>query len=323
VGVNLAPLGPDVAGTDVMATYTLIGDASGATIIDNGGNQIGTGGAPVDPLLGPLEDNGGPTLTHALLPGSPAIDAGDPSAMPGVGDTPQYDQRGLPVTRVYGVRIDIGAYESQAPACDFDADDDCDTDDIDMLIPEITSEANNPAFDLTGDDLVNLEDRDEWLAQAGALNLVSGNPFLVGDSNLDGIVDGLDFTAWNVNKFTFTNSWTGADWNADGFVDGLDFNEWNANKFIFVGLAPPAPPDGVFRARASQTTGSVESEHGLVHGMLHSAVIPVAVEGLPVNTLDRSLHKAIAPLAPSQLVGDTWHAKVDELMAQLGEYGWD
>ena len=31
-----------------------------------------------DPMLGPLQDNGGPTLTHALLTGSPAIDAGDP-----------------------------------------------------------------------------------------------------------------------------------------------------------------------------------------------------------------------------------------------------
>jgi hypothetical protein len=37
----------------------------------------GTVESPLDPLLGPLADNGGPTLTHALLPGSPAIDGGD------------------------------------------------------------------------------------------------------------------------------------------------------------------------------------------------------------------------------------------------------
>ena len=39
---------------------------------------------PIDPMLGPLADNGGPTLTHALLAGSPAIDAGDPAAVAGV-----------------------------------------------------------------------------------------------------------------------------------------------------------------------------------------------------------------------------------------------
>jgi len=49
------------------------------------GDQINT-----DPMLGPLQDNGGPTFTHALLPGSPAIDAGDPSFTP----PPDFDQRG-------------------------------------------------------------------------------------------------------------------------------------------------------------------------------------------------------------------------------------
>jgi hypothetical protein len=58
----------------------------------------------VDPLLGPLQDNGGPTWTHALLQGSPAIDAGDP-----VG-APSEDQRGVP--RPQGRSVDIGAFES-------------------------------------------------------------------------------------------------------------------------------------------------------------------------------------------------------------------
>ena len=53
-----------------------------------------------DPLLAPLADNGGPTPTHALLPGSSALDAGDPSAMAGVGDVPLFDQRGMPYARV-------------------------------------------------------------------------------------------------------------------------------------------------------------------------------------------------------------------------------
>jgi hypothetical protein len=56
-----------------------------------------------DPLLGPLQDNGGPTFTHALLLGSPAIDAGDNAGAPAT------DQRGI--TRPQGPSVDIGAYE--------------------------------------------------------------------------------------------------------------------------------------------------------------------------------------------------------------------
>ncbi len=60
-----------------------------------------------DPKLGPFADNGGPTLTMALLPGSPAIDAGDDSAAPST------DQRGFP--RPFGAASDIGACEYTPP----------------------------------------------------------------------------------------------------------------------------------------------------------------------------------------------------------------
>ena len=59
--------------------------------------------------LGPLADNGGPTMTHALLPGSPAIDAGRNSG------APMTDQRGLPRPQDANgdgwAVVDIGAYE--------------------------------------------------------------------------------------------------------------------------------------------------------------------------------------------------------------------
>ena len=73
---------------------------SDATITDNGGNLIGTAGSPIDPLLGPLANNGGPTMTHALLTGSPAIDAGDPNAVAGMGGVPSLIS-GAPWTRVF------------------------------------------------------------------------------------------------------------------------------------------------------------------------------------------------------------------------------
>jgi hypothetical protein len=57
----------------------------------------------INPLLGPLANNGGPTMTHALLIGSPAIDTADPATFPAT------DQRG--VVRPQGKGPDIGAYE--------------------------------------------------------------------------------------------------------------------------------------------------------------------------------------------------------------------
>lgn len=59
----------------------------------------------LDPLLAPLSSNGGRTLTHALLPGSPAIDAGNNTRYL------DYDQRAAP--RVVGSSADIGAFEMQ------------------------------------------------------------------------------------------------------------------------------------------------------------------------------------------------------------------
>jgi hypothetical protein len=67
---------------------------------------VGTADNPIDPVLGPLQDNGGPTRTMAPLVGSPALDAGDNT------DAPPTDQRGAP--RIAQGTIDIGAYEVQA-----------------------------------------------------------------------------------------------------------------------------------------------------------------------------------------------------------------
>jgi hypothetical protein len=69
-----------------------------------------------DPLLGPLQNNGGPTETMALLPGSPAIDGGNPSGCTdGQGHLLKTDQRGMPrPDREDIVGCDIGAYERQS-----------------------------------------------------------------------------------------------------------------------------------------------------------------------------------------------------------------
>jgi hypothetical protein len=54
---------------------------------------------------------------------------------------------------------------------------------------------------------------------------------LAGDANLDGVVDGQDFVAWNTHKFTAGNGWSSGDFNGDNVVDGSDFVIWNSHKF--------------------------------------------------------------------------------------------
>jgi hypothetical protein len=76
------------------------GNGAGFTV--NGFEDLPFG---ADLKLGPLADNGGRTQTHALLAGSPAIDAG------GNGISAIYDQRGLGFPRTVGAGTDIGAYE--------------------------------------------------------------------------------------------------------------------------------------------------------------------------------------------------------------------
>src|SRR5262249_48615792 len=82
-----------------------ISDDNGGGVLTGPGDQINS-----DPLLGPLQDNGGPTATHELLPGSQAIDAGDPNFTP----PPFFDQRGTGFDRVMNGRIDKGSFEVQS-----------------------------------------------------------------------------------------------------------------------------------------------------------------------------------------------------------------
>jgi Chlamydia polymorphic membrane protein (Chlamydia_PMP) repeat len=94
--------------------YNLIDD-DGSGFLTATGDQINT-----DPMLGPLQDNGGPTFTHALLPGSPAIDAGknftaDTTDQRGPGFLRTFDYASV-ANAAGGDGTDIGAFEVQPPA---------------------------------------------------------------------------------------------------------------------------------------------------------------------------------------------------------------
>ncbi len=96
----------DCDGSVTSQGYNLIQRTNGCSILGMISNNI----YGQDPLLGPLQDNGGPTWTHALLPGSLAIDNGDSGGQP-------TDQRGgvrpvwLFINSEQGDGSDIGAFE--------------------------------------------------------------------------------------------------------------------------------------------------------------------------------------------------------------------
>jgi len=111
-------IGPDLAGAFTSQGFNLIGAGDGSAGFTNGVNadQVGSSAAPIDPRLGPLQMNGGPTPTHALLPGSPAIDQGKSFGV-------HADQRGHRRPQNFpsipnapgGDGSDIGAFELDIP----------------------------------------------------------------------------------------------------------------------------------------------------------------------------------------------------------------
>jgi hypothetical protein len=120
---NSAASDPDCTGILTSEGYNLVGDVAGCPLAGGSGDVIGQ-----DPFLGPLQDNGGPTFTQALLAGSPAIDAGDPAGCTNAnGALLTRDQRGAARARAGDTRCDIGSYEFGAtvlPPCVGDCNQD-------------------------------------------------------------------------------------------------------------------------------------------------------------------------------------------------------
>jgi parallel beta-helix repeat protein len=98
---DTADVAADLDGSVSSLGYNLFGNSAG------GSGFVASDLLNLDPKLGPLQYNGGPTQSMALLAGSPAIDAGDNSG------APDYDQRGPGFPRVVNGIIDIGAFEVQ------------------------------------------------------------------------------------------------------------------------------------------------------------------------------------------------------------------
>jgi hypothetical protein len=104
---NTAPGSNDFYGPLTSQGHNLVGIGDGGSGY-SATDLVGTLALPIDPKLGPLQNNGGSTKTLALLATSPAIIAGD------ITGAPQWDQRGPGYARVVNGTIDIGAFEVQA-----------------------------------------------------------------------------------------------------------------------------------------------------------------------------------------------------------------
>ena len=161
---------------------------------------------------------------------------------------------------------------------DYNDDGVLDCADIDLLQQAILAGSNDLRFDVNGDRLIDSADFRDWVTGAKGT--------ILGDANLDFVVDVTDFNIWNTNKFTSGAGYCGGDFTGDGNVDVSDFNVWNANKFTSaIPAAVPEPGNLVWllagvrvwslRRRATRTTlhllgGSADRRRrSRVHGGHH------------------------------------------------------
>ncbi|MCA9053827.1 MAG: hypothetical protein KDA75_08315, partial [Planctomycetaceae bacterium] len=254
VAGNTATTSPDFtapAGTPgtLVVRHSLIGRSDGTTLAptsgstpDGNGNFIGgaTSGTAINPQLGPLTHNGGPTRVHALLPGSLAIDSADKTlatdtGLPG-GMKLTSDQRLAPFSRLAGVDVDMGAYERQSfAAAAFIVDEAADeflpgsTGPFDRSLREVINLANGSV----GPDVITFSPAlagTPLLIELGAL-LVTEDLTIVGHAGLTTVLDaqqqsrlfdvigtGTDFT---ISFLTLQNGRTTDDSDSGGAIRSL------------------------------------------------------------------------------------------------------
>ena len=231
--------------TTLSVHHSLIGDntttgLAEAQTPDANGNLIGTSSMRIDPLLGPLADNGGPTQTRALLPGSPALDAGDPNFDPAdpdgnplTNDALPYDQRSDPYRRVFdgdetgGARIDMGAFEV------------------------IANDAISALFgDYNRDGRVDAADYTAWRDNLGA-NIP---PLTGADGDGDGLVGATDYQVWK-SHYGFELALSGA-------AAVQTSSQFETADAAFTMYEPPTITAGKFRPTRRQGIVGAASHSG-------------------------------------------------------------
>jgi hypothetical protein len=135
----------------------------------------------------------------------------------------------------------LGITGSPGLVGDFDSNGKLDTADIDALMNQVSAGSTAAAFDLNNDSRVNDQDRDEWLAAAGANNGLAG-PYLVGDANLDGAVDAVDLNQLGLSWLSDNHDWSRGNFTGGGAnVADLNALALNWQQSVPAGAAVPEP----------------------------------------------------------------------------------
>jgi hypothetical protein len=135
-------------------------------------------------------------------------------------------------------------------AGDLTGDGAVDSIDLDVLLVGVNSASPNPYYDLNEDSAIDLGDV--------RFVLESVLHTRMGDANLDGVVDAVDYGIWSAHRWQDEcMTWGTGDFNGDGYVDGSDFNLWNQNKFV------PAPASNAASRRVPRAALS-RSELGAI-----------------------------------------------------------
>ncbi len=139
---------------------------------------------------------------------------------------------------------DIRIYSEVASAgCDFDGNGSCDIGDLDALLYN-GQQSQDAKYDLTGDGVVDSQDRDEWLTQAGVKEM--GQAYPQGDFNFSNLTDAADLNILGLSWQSEVNSYSKGDANGDGVVNAADLNVVGLNwqKSGAAASAVPEPSVG-------------------------------------------------------------------------------
>lgn len=230
---------PDLEVSDdlgrLQISHSLIGNTSGSIIQNATGIGIFLN---VSALLGPLADNGGPTKTHSLLPGSPAINAGDPTYAGPIST----DQRGIQFARVASGRIDMGAFEVQPMPLEGD-------------------------YDRNG--FVQQSDHTFWVQHFGQSTGIS----LQADGNSNGIVDAADYSIWRdafaassaasvaAGAFTTSASGSASETYVATFLAEVTGGEVDTTRLATAASIPPIQASSLFDPERARVSESLQVSH--------------------------------------------------------------
>ena len=167
----------DVSGEATSLGHNLIGIGNGTYAFADGvnGDRVGSTTFPLDPMLGPLADYGGPTLTHTPMVQSPVIDVGDPLVEPD--DLPKTDQRSIGFTRLADgdgdgeITVDIGAVEFETTAPVFVSEEETEAREDDLYLYVIVTED----VDLDEVFTITAPVKPDWLSLTDVFREIGGS----------------------------------------------------------------------------------------------------------------------------------------------------